>query len=202
MGGWFFGILYTKHWNFQDCIFSWVKVVASQTCLNLEWLWYYTCSYNRLLIHVYSYLFIYITVNIYKISFLGEEYLSYLQRVSNPFDLIKKYVQFNSTSYAYNEAKSPVTGASLYVLHCTSFCKLRSNRAWYIYSTNFLLDFFLISLIFLLKSKLIEIQRILPPLRSWCCNNAILITCLQWRSANRNSHQEKKQIVCRVCASI
>lgn len=64
-------------------------MVASQTCLNLEWLWYYTCSYNRLFIHVYLYLFIYIIGNIYKISFLGEEYLRYLQRVSNPFDLIK-----------------------------------------------------------------------------------------------------------------
>lgn len=86
-------------------------MVASQTCLNLEWLWYYTCSYNRLFIHVYLYLFIYIIGNIYKISFLGEEYLRYLQRVSNPFDLIKKkYVQLNSTSYAYNEAKSPVPG--------------------------------------------------------------------------------------------
>lgn len=90
-------------------------MVASQTCLNLEWLWYYTCSYNRLFIRVYLYLFIYIIGNIYKISFLGEEYLRYLQRVSNPFDLIKKYVQFNSTSYAYNEANSPVPGASFTV---------------------------------------------------------------------------------------
>lgn len=61
--------------------------------------------------YIYSYTLI---VNIYKISLLGEEYLRYFQRVSNPFDLIKKkYVQFNSTSYAYNEANSPVPGASL-----------------------------------------------------------------------------------------
>lgn len=47
-------------------------------------------------IHVYSCIFIYvfiynvITGNIYRISLLGEDYLSYLELVSNPYDLINK----------------------------------------------------------------------------------------------------------------
>ena len=51
---------------------------------------YKLCS--RLFIHVYLCVFIsnVITGNIYKISLLGEDYLSYLELVSYPFDLINK----------------------------------------------------------------------------------------------------------------
>lgn len=58
-------------------------------------------------IHVYSCIFIYvfiykvITGNIYRISLLGEDYLSYLELVSNPFDLINKICSIHTIRWFF-----------------------------------------------------------------------------------------------------